>query len=498
MHHWLNWWHSRRWHWADPFKPHTAPTTNLSEVTHSRDKNRGSYGVETATALKDDIILFTNLSSKLSLYTSGSYKGGTGPSPQQLLKRKLDIRNTPKPTDINNIINASNHTDARATGVSEMDIDPRSSHREDKLASPPRMRKLKRTCTKNISRVSVNNDNSDYSETPVKLIPMSSASTEDLSMTQSKSKKRRLEFFDECNNKIDTVDISDGSTTSDDDFVTNKFRRKVSHNNDTTGAQHKYEPEKHTSLKPRAKPVALGYRRKTLRSKQFLASFQKSCDEYSNYSIKKTEIETYIVRNLIVGNYYKITIVPNPSCSCLHYQAYEGKIVCKHILIVLAELGVPATSDLLMQTTYNDHDRNLLSNLNLRKLSAPEISKYRLQLIPQESTAYLEYYDKKQQAGRRPSCSGATDKHAIKDGLNICLYSRYRSGQFSKPYTFRYCLRKECYKSCPKHSSCKVLPSYLIGNKVDDNAHKVAEREGFTVVYIWPCEPLCFASLVHK
>ena len=52
-----------------------------------------------------------------------------------------------------------------------------------------------------------------------------------------------------------------------------KFCSKTFHRNDTTGTQTKMNLTKHTSLKTRTKLMALWYRRKTLYSKQLLASF---------------------------------------------------------------------------------------------------------------------------------------------------------------------------------------------------------------------------------
>ena len=73
LRHWLGWWHNRRFNWCFAFKPESAPSTNLSEVAHSRDKSRGSYNVSVSQAMRDDIIQFVELRNKFQLYSEGIY-----------------------------------------------------------------------------------------------------------------------------------------------------------------------------------------------------------------------------------------------------------------------------------------------------------------------------------------------------------------------------------------------------------------------------------------
>ena len=460
-------------------------------------------------ALKDDIILFSNISNKLIGYSSGAYKGGTGPTPQDLVRRKIN-----KAASLSNASFKLSNSDprdsdpyTRASGVCHMNIDPTSSHREDKLSCPTRFAKKPRV--RFSQGVSVNKNGSDYENTPLKATVSNQSNVDYLQKTtvkrklneittntikgcdgnygnrvspepQNKATSEGSEYV--CVNKKRKIDIVDENDSHVDSIEVDAIISDVSDNEEAdiiqTANQYLISNDQHASPLPRS------YKRKTVKSKSFMASFQKACDEYNNYTIENITCNRYKVNNLRIGNYYYVTTIPNPSCSCLYFSTNEGKIICKHIIIVLMELGVPVDSDILIQTAYRDSDRNYISTCNRKKLSAQEIANYKSQLIPQESTAYLEIYEKKKLPGRRACCSGGLDKHTVPDGLVICLYSRYRSGQFSKPYTFRYCLNKTCFQRRPLNSTCKVLPSYLIGNKVDISGRSAAENKEFTVVNV--------------
>ena len=86
---WLDWWVSRKEHIFRACKDKSSPESNLAEVIHSSWVSSRKTNIDLFDAAVDDITEFIRVKQMLRNYKEGSFGGCSGPSFDNLRKRKL-------------------------------------------------------------------------------------------------------------------------------------------------------------------------------------------------------------------------------------------------------------------------------------------------------------------------------------------------------------------------------------------------------------------------
>ena len=227
-------------------------------------------------------------------------------------------------------------------------------------------------------------------------------------------------------------------------------------------------------------------KRRDIPSKSFQQSKENAIRGYHNYTIAidpniVAEIEdekTFLVLKKEFQETtedYIVRIARLPQCGCVYFVKNHGKQVCKHIIMVLLELGVPEDDALLYQIGYTKSElRTLLSRDIQQYKHSPKVKTVKPS-GKRKHQFYLCSYAKGSTRGPRPKCCSC--KLPLQDGIVIEIDGKYRIQNNSFDKTFRLHVKDTCLLTTPKYSDISRMPKFINrGNSSNENvreAHKL-------------------------
>ena len=241
-----------------------------------------------------------------------------------------------------------------------------------------------------------------------------------------------------------------------------------------------YKPTEYRPTKRRNSPSQL-----------FLKIRDNALRDYRNYNITTDTSHDCTVNNeqrFIVFNRqfhetndYIVKIGTQPECACMFFVKNQSKQICKHIIMVLLELGVEENDPLLYQTSYTATELHLLLSRNLQRLTEKKNVQNPLHM-KLKHRLYLSRYEKGSRRGRRPQCS--TCKLPLADGLVVEMCGKYRYKQNTFDHTFRFHVNDKCLSKPPWHSDISVMPQ-CIGISEASSADAREARLHTTLNFVW-------------
>ena len=227
-------------------------------------------------------------------------------------------------------------------------------------------------------------------------------------------------------------------------------------------------------------------KRRDIPSKSFQQSKENAIRGYHNYTIANdpnidAEIEdekTFLVLKKEFQETtedYIVRISRMPECGCVYFVKNHGKQVCKHIIMVLLELGVPEDDALLYQIGYTKSELRTLLSRDIQQYKHSPKLKTEKPSVKRKHQFYLCSYAKGSTRGPRPKCCSC--KLPLQDGIVIEIDGKYRIQNNSFDKTFRLHVKDTCLLTTPKYSDISRMPKYINrGNSTNENvreAHKL-------------------------
>ena len=233
--------------------------------------------------------------------------------------------------------------------------------------------------------------------------------------------------------------------------------------------------DKTTTAKSELRPT----KRRDIPSKLFSRTKDTAIRGNQNYTISldmtnntKNESKFLILKNDFHGSEdYIVTISKQPQCGCMFYAKYDGKQVCKHIIMVLLDLGVPEDDPLLYQTGYTESELQYLLSRTLRpyghKNTKRKISRRKHQF-------YLGEYIKGSTRGPRSLC--CVCKSVLEDGVIVEIDAKYRFQTHSFDKTFKLHCKNKCLSKAPKYSDISRMPTHINRGKSSNENVNIARK----------------------
>ena len=179
---------------------------------------------------------------------------------------------------------------------------------------------------------------------------------------------------------------------------------------------------------------------------------------------------------------YIVTISRLPECGCVFFIKHHGKQLCKHIIMVLLELGVPESDALLYQIGYTKSELESLLSRDLKPFQSTPGSVTKKLFFKRKHQFYLSRYMKLNRGGPRPRC--CTCKMPIDDGLVIEIDGKYRIQTNSFDKTFLLHLKDSCLRTTPKYSDISRMPNCILrGNMSIENVERARRMTKYKIIW---------------